>query len=92
MRFALILFFIFTLFATVTLILHHYLKHRPYIKYIPGVLLFLGSLYFFFSARNNVGTGFEDLALFLYSIFFFTGSISVSITAIIIDLFSNRRS
>lgn len=57
-----------------------------FLKYIPGTLCLILSMYYYYLARFvRTGEGFEDLGNFVLAIFLFAGGVFGLITAFILE-------
>lgn len=75
-----------------TLLVGRVAKRYEKVKYLPGLLLMVLALYFYYLSRFvKSGMGFEDLGKFVLAMFCFVGGISGLLTALILEFREKRR-
>jgi hypothetical protein len=72
-------------FVIITCVLNHFIKENKFIKYSPGILSLVASLYNFYLA-SKASQGLENLGRFLMGALFLIGFLSVLFSGLYIDI------
>lgn len=85
MRFALLLLTVFVIAAVLTVILNRIFKKRRLVKYIPGLLSLLASIYYLYQSRL-VNNSFEDIGMMIMGFIFLAGFAGGLLSGLFIDV------